>query len=50
MDVVLWAVLDIAAEVFTEVVGGDGVVVDVALNGVVLLAVIGERLQKRATA
>ena len=50
MDVVLWAVQDIATEMFLEVVGGDGVVVDVARNSVVLLAVIGERLQKRAAA
>ncbi len=48
VDVVFWAIQDIATEMFLEVVGGDGVVVDVARNSVVLRAMIGERLQKRA--
>ncbi len=50
VDVVFWAIQDIATEMFLEVVGGDGVVVDVARNSVVLLAMIGERLQKRGAA
>ncbi len=50
VDVVFWTIQDIATEMFLEVVGGDGVVVDVARNRVVLLAMIGERLQKRGAA
>jgi hypothetical protein len=46
MDVVFWAVLDVSAEMVADVLGRERIVMDVALDGVVFGALIGQGFQQ----
>ena len=46
VNIVLWAVLDISTEVSAKLLRRNGVVVDIAFDLVVLLALVGEGLEE----
>ena len=48
MNVILWAVRDVAAEVLGNVLWGERIVVHFTLNEVIFCTLISESLQKRA--